>query len=129
MGKCTIPEQKRYYLVEYCGPYKSVYDNIDDVHGRTAFDAMRLNDEAGKAVVDKYIYYVACGIINIINALQPEFICVGGGVANEKETLLEPIRKHVMRERYSHYATKQTEIVSAVLGNDAGIFGAALLDE
>jgi hypothetical protein len=34
-----------------------------------------------------------------------------------------------MRERYSHYATKQTEIVSAELGNDAGIYGAALLDE
>ncbi len=109
--------------------WQIVNDNIDDVNGRTAFDAMRLNDEAGKAVVDKYIYYVATGIINIINALQPEFICVGGGIANEKETLLEPIRKHVMRERYSHYATKQTEIVSAELGNDAGIYGAALLDE
>ena len=109
--------------------WQLVNDNIDDVNGRTAFDAMRLNDEAGKAVVDKYIYYVATGIINIINALQPEFICVGGGIANEKETLLEPIRKHVMRERYSHYATKQTEIVSAELGNDAGIYGAALLDE
>ncbi len=108
--------------------WQIVNDNIDAVNGRTAFDAMRMNDEAGKAVVDKYIYYVASGIINIINALQPEFICVGGGIANEKETLLEPIRKHVMRERYSHYATKQTEIVSAMLGNDAGIYGAALLD-
>ncbi len=109
--------------------WQLVNDNIDEVNGRTAFDAMRLNDEAGKAVVDKYIYYVASGIINIINALQPEFICVGGGVANEKETLLEPIRKHIMRERYSRYATKQTEIIAAELGNDAGIFGAALLDE
>jgi hypothetical protein len=34
-----------------------------------------------------------------------------------------------MRERYSRYATKQTEIIAAELGNDAGIFGAALLDE
>lgn len=108
--------------------WQIVNDNIDAVNGRTAFDAMRMNDETGKAVVDKYIYYVASGIINIINALQPEFICVGGGIANEKETLLEPIRKHVKRERYSHYATKQTEIVSAMLGNDAGIYGAALLD-
>ncbi len=108
--------------------WQLVNDNIDAVNGRTAFDAMRLNDPAGKAVVDKYTYYVASGIINIINALQPEFICVGGGIANEKETLLEPIRNFVRRERYSHYATKQTEIVSAELGNDAGIFGAALLD-
>ena len=109
--------------------WQAVNDNIDAVNGRTAFDAMRKGDKAAKAVVDKYIYYVSCGIINIINALQPEFICVGGGIANEKETLLEPIRKHVLRERYSLYATRQTEIVSALLGNDAGIYGAALLDE
>lgn len=109
--------------------WQIVNDNIDAVNGRTAFDAMRQGDRAGKEVVDKYVYYVASGIINIINALQPEFICVGGGIANEKETLLEPIRTHIRRERYSHYATKQTKIVAAELGNDAGIFGAALLDE
>ncbi len=109
--------------------WQLVDDNIDAVNGKTAFDAMRKNDKAGKDVVDKYIYYVATGIINIINALQPEFICVGGGIANEKETLLEPLRKHINRERYSHYAQKQTKILAAELGNDAGIFGAALLDE
>ena len=108
--------------------WQIVNNDIDAVNGRTAFDAMRMNDEAGKAVVDKYVYYVASGIINIINALQPEFICVGGGIANEKETLLAPIREHVERERYSRYADKQTLIVSAELGNDAGIYGAALLD-
>lgn len=109
--------------------WQIVNDNIDAVNGRTAFDAMRQNDKAGKEVVDKYIYYVATGVINIINSLQPEFICVGGGIANEKETLLEPLRTHVNRERYSHYSSKQTKIVSAELGNDAGIYGAALLDE
>ncbi len=109
--------------------WQIVNDNIDAVNGRTAFDAMRKNDKAGKEVVDKYIYYVATGVINIINSLQPEFICVGGGIANEKETLLEPLRTHVNRERYSHYSSKQTKIVSAELGNDAGIYGAALLDE
>lgn len=108
--------------------WQLVNDNIEDVNGRTAFDAMRLNDPTGKEVVDKYDYYVAAGLINIINALQPEFICLGGGIANERETLLAPVRQHVYRERYSHYSSIQTEIVSAELGNDAGIFGSALLD-
>ena len=109
--------------------WQLVNDNIDAVDGRTAFDGMRQNDKTAKEVVDRYVFYVATGIINIVNALQPEFICVGGGIANEKETLLEPVRKHVNRERYSHYSSKQTKIVAAELGNDAGIFGAALLDE
>ncbi len=105
-----------------------VSNNIDAVSGRTAFDAMRKGDGAAKQVVDRYIFYVACGIINIINALQPDIICVGGGVGHEKETILVPLRRHVERERYSIYAANQTRLVSATLGNDAGIIGSALLD-
>ena len=105
-----------------------VDNNIDTVSRRTAFDAMRKGDLAAKQVVDKYIFYVASGIINIINALQPEIICVGGGIGHEKETILAPLRRHVERERYSIYAEKQTQLVSAALGNDAGIIGSALLD-
>lgn len=109
--------------------WEIVENDMEKVNGRTAFDAMRAGDAAGKEVVDNYIYYLAAGITNIVNALQPEFICLGGGVANEKENLLAPLRKYVDRERYSRYSNKQTKIVSAELGNDAGIFGAALLDE
>jgi hypothetical protein len=35
----------------------------------------------------------------------------------------------VKAERYSVYAEKQAAILPAQLGNDAGIIGAALLDE
>jgi len=108
--------------------WQSVNNNIDQVSGRTSFDAMRNGDETAKKVVSQYIYYVSTGIINIINALQPEIICVGGGIGHEGESLLDPIRRHVERERYSIYASKQTKICAAVLGNDAGIIGAALLD-
>lgn len=97
------------------------------VSGRTAFDAMRKGDVAGIKVVDKYIKYVSCGIINLVNALQPEIICVGGGICNEGETLLKPLRRYVQAERYSIYSKIQTKIVKAELGNDAGVIGAAIL--
>ena len=97
------------------------------VSGRTAFDAMRLGDIAGIKVVDDYIKYVACGLINIVNALQPEIICIGGGICNEGETLIKPLRRFVQSERYSIHSKIQTKIVKAELGNDAGVIGAALL--
>ena len=53
---------------------------------------------------------------------------VGGGIGHEKENLLVPLRKMVERERYSIHAKVQTQIISAELGNDAGLIGAALLD-
>ena len=97
------------------------------VSGRTAFDAMRLGGIAGIKVVDDYIKYVACGLINIVNALQPEIICIGGGICNEGETLMKPLRRFVQSERYSIHSKIQTKIVKAELGNDAGVIGAALL--
>ena len=97
------------------------------VSGRTAFDAMRKGDISGINVVNNYIKYVACGLINLVNALQPEIICVGGGICNEGETLMKPLRRYVQAERYSIHSKLQTKIMKAQLGNDAGVIGAALL--
>ncbi len=105
-----------------------VNGEIDAVNGRTSFDGMRQGDVTAKAVVANYIHYLAIGVANIINALQPEILCVGGGIGHEGENLLVPLRAEVEKEVYSIYASQQTQIVSATLGNDAGIFGAALLD-
>ena len=103
--------------------------DIENAGGRTAFDAMRIGDKWGSEVVDNYIRYIAVGTTNIVNIFQPEMICFGGGICNEGETLLAPIREHVARERYSKKQEVQTEICRATLGNDAGIIGAACLSE
>lgn len=113
------PDSKMWELAE---------GSIEKVGGRTAYDAMRLGDEAATKVVRQYEEYVAVGTINIINAMQPEMICFGGGISNEGETLLQPIREYAAKYRYSRYCKVQTEICRAKLGNDAGIIGAALLD-
>ena len=97
------------------------------VSGRVAFDAMRAGDEAGKEVVDTYLSYLATGLTDIINIFRPEVLLIGGGVANEKEELLRPLRPLVERECYGHEFFEPTKIRTAELGNDAGIIGAAML--
>ena len=109
--------------------WEMVGNDLNNVSGRTAFDAMRKGDEVAKKVVDKYIGYLACGVSNIVNIVQPEILAVGGGIGNEKENLLEPVRRVLASERYSIHAKKQTRLMAAELGNDAGLIGAALLDE
>lgn len=104
-------------------------NDLNNVSGRTAFDAMRKGDEAGKSVVENYVGYLAVGISNIINIFQPDILCVGGGISNEKETLLKPVRDLVNGENYGRNMEYQTEIKAAALGNDAGIIGAAFLDK
>lgn len=97
------------------------------VSGRTAFDAMRKGDKAAKEVVDKYIYYLAMGITNIINIFQPEVLVIGGGICNEKNYLTDPLNEIIATEQYSRNSEKKTELRIAELGNDAGIIGAAML--
>ncbi len=97
------------------------------VTARTSFDSMREGDEVAKVIVDKYIKYLAAGITNTINIFQPDVLCIGGGVCNEGDALLLPVKAIVKEEVYTRNSEKNTEIVIAKLGNDAGIIGAAFL--
>ena len=95
------------------------------VSARTAFNAMKRGDKHGAMVVDEYIKYLAEGITNIINIFQPEILTIGGGVCNEKEYLTGPLLEIVESEQYTRNNMNKTKVVTAVLGNDAGIIGAA----
>lgn len=97
------------------------------VSGKTAFDAMRAGDAAGKEVVDAYISYLATGLANMVNIFQPEVISIGGGISNEKENLLAPLIPLVRKEQYGGGIVESVRICIAELGNDAGIIGAAFL--
>lgn len=105
----------------------AVEGDLDNVTGKTAFDAMKDGDTTGKEVVDNFVSYLACGIVNVINIFQPDILCVGGGVSRQGETLLAPVRAIVEKERITKHNDKQTRICAATLGNDAGIIGAACL--
>lgn len=105
----------------------SMAETNGKVTARTSFDSMREGDEYAKAVVDKYIKYLAAGITNTINIFQPDVLCIGGGVCNEGDALLLPVKALVKEEVYTRNSPKNTEIVIAKLGNDAGIIGAAFL--
>jgi len=101
--------------------------DLNRIDAKTAFDAARKGDEAGIRVVGQYIVYLAEGITNLINLFSPEVFAIGGGVSNEGEYLLKPLREHVKKGVYSREEIPQTFITAASMGNDAGIVGAAML--
>jgi len=113
-GKTTIKEEM-------------IGGDLSKISARTAFNAQKAGDEIGAAVVDEYISYLACGIVNVINIFQPNVLSIGGGVCNEGDNLMKPLLEKVWAETYSREGTPRTEILIAKLGNDAGIIGAAVL--
>ena len=99
------------------------------VDGRTAFDAFRRGDPAARRVLDLFTEYLALGVTNMVNIFQPEILSVGGGISAEGETLLAPVRVILEKEQYSRHCAKKTVLKKAALGNDAGMIGAAFLNE
>ena len=72
-----------------------------------------------------YIRSLGEGIANIVNLLRPQVIILGGGISNEGESLLGPVRKFVYKNILASKEYAPIEIVRASLGNDAGMYGAA----
>jgi len=98
------------------------------VDGRTAFAAKERGDAAGAEVVRQYVKYLAAGVTNVVNIFFPEVIAFSGGVANQGEALLAPLREEVRRQEFGgRYVRRHTRLVGCELGYQAGIIGAALL--
>ena len=113
---------------EYSSLLWTMHDNkIDNISGKSAFKAAAAGDKIAQKVVDGYIAYLACGIVNTINIFQPQILCIGGGISYERDNLLVPLKERVFAETYTHGDMPQTELKIAELGNNAGIIGAAML--
>lgn len=101
--------------------------NPDQVDGKVLFEGVRKGDRTAKEVLDTFTGYLGTGIIDLVNIFQPEIICLGGGISKAGELLTTPVQKMMARESYTRMSKRRPKIVTASLGNDAGIIGAALL--
>lgn len=104
-----------------------IAENDGKLNAKIAFDAMRQGDQVAKDVIDTYIEYLSDGLANVINAFMPEVLLIGGGVCNEGDPLLLPLREKTMNKPFFGPGVRKTEIRIAKMGNDAGIVGAAMM--
>ena len=112
---------------EPAGEMAKVAESYGKVSARTAFIAANKGDTAAAAVVDTYIGYLACGVANVINILQPDVVCIGGGVCGEGDGLLLPLREKLSRIVFTRGLRVNTDVVLCSLGNEAGLIGAAFI--
>ncbi len=103
--------------------YKMIDGKLDTLEAKDIFDAAKEGDEFSLDLVDYEAEYLAMGIGNILNIINPEKIVLGGGVAMAGEILMNPVKEKL--KKYALPVTlKNIEIVQGVLGNEAGIKGA-----
>lgn len=96
----------------------------DSIDGRDINEARKAGDELASEIWDRGAYYLAVGCVSICRILDPCRIVIGGGLSKAGEDLLAPAREHFQREHWTQTDIR-TELITASLGNDAGLIGAA----
>ncbi|MBP3887404.1 MAG: ROK family protein [Cellulosilyticum sp.] len=101
---------------------------LNRLSAKKVFDAYRIGDEVAVQSINRFKKYLAIGIANIINGMDPHIIAIGGGVSRASDIILdgleEEIRKHILYKKEDF-----AKVVVAQLGNEAGIIGAAFLEQ
>lgn len=91
------------------------------------FEAAKAGDDAASKIVHDYKEKLSTGIVNIANAIRPELILIGGGVASQGDSLLDGVRENLQKYCFGSGRAKIPELDVARLGNKAGVIGAANL--
>ncbi len=76
--------------------------------------------------VQEFIDYLSIGIANLINIFEPEAVGIGGSFVFFENILLNKLKKNIIDKNLLFNKREKLDIVTAVLGNDAGIIGAVL---
>jgi len=86
----------------------------------------RAGNKEYQDVYKKFGFWLGVGIANTINVINPEIVIVGGSISKAWDLFKEEMNKSAKKYIISIQA-KETKIVSAKLGDDAGALGAAYL--
>ena len=91
------------------------------------FSGAKEGDPALRPVVDSYVRRLGVGVVNAVNIFRPQLVLLGGGISQQGDILLEPIREAVHASCFGGEKGNLPEIAFAALGNRAGMIGAAAL--
>lgn len=106
--------------------YERIGGDLSVLEAKDIFDAAMEGDEFSMDIVEYEAEYLAMGIGNILNIINPKAIILGGGVALAGDILLKPLREKL--KKYAMGATLDgLEILQAELGNEGGVVGASAL--
>ena len=102
---------------------KSVLRDMENISSKAVLDAFKENDPVAVATMEKVGEQLGGALAIISCVTDPETIVIGGGVSKAGQPLVDCIQKYY--RKYAFASCKDTQIVIATLGNDAGIYGAA----
>lgn len=102
-------------------------DDPEAVRGEHVTEAARGGDAQSQAVLDAFAHWIALGLANLVNILDPEIIVIGGGLVEVSDLYLPQVRTRFADLVLGGEERPAVPIVAAGLGERAGAIGAALV--
>jgi len=106
--------------------HKSTGGNADAVTTKAMSEAAAAGDDAIKEALVRAARYLGIGVANVVTALHPDLIVIGGGAAGIGDLLFDTVRETV-RERVKMFPTDAIGIKPSLLGDQAGALGGIAL--
>lgn len=94
-----------------------------ELDGKIVFDLVSENDKICICEVEIMSEAIACAIAQVAYILNPHMIIIGGGIINEKDTLIPMIKKKC-EDKIIPFIFDKLLICAAEQGNRAGMIGA-----
>jgi len=95
-----------------------------DMNGRIIFSRAAQGDQTMLGILDRWIGDIAAGIVGLVHTFNPQMVLIGGGVSSQEELLIKPLRERILKTVMPRFA-EGMQVEAAILGNDAGMIGAA----
>jgi glucokinase len=97
---------------------------LREITSESIYQSARDGDECARQVMKEMGGYLGIGIANLINIFNPEMVVIGGGVKDAWPLFIDATKAEI-RKRAFEFPAERTRIVASVLGDDAGMMGAA----
>lgn len=117
----AIKDGQKTLLTEMLG------DDLENLRSGDLRKAIKRGDKFVEGVIEEAAEYTGIAVANLINIFNPEVVVLGGGVIQALEDEMMAIIVETATEYAMPGTTKGIEIIASKLGDDAGIFGAAVL--
>jgi len=100
--------------------------NEKEIDGFYLVEQFKAGEEAAVKCMQEHVDYLGHGIASFVNTFAPQKVVVGGGISEAGQFYIDMIKKATFRYAMPDCAA-HTDVVGAVLGNQAGSLGAASL--
>ncbi len=97
------------------------------VTGAMVDAAARSGDQGALAIYKDFSRWLALGIVNLSNLIDPQAVVLGGGMIAQADLFLEQTRRFITEMRYANHVRPPLQLEVATLGPRAGAIGAALV--